>query len=150
MRILEAVTLLCEDLQKSPALRIVFSFKDGTWMLVGKSSSAESDMPPVRAYPDDRTPEVIEVEGIPCDQAGAPLSDAKKVQRFLPAELIAGFNLLEADPKTLARVRQVLSRESDSPAMRRPAPHPSEPAKGEAPSHAQHHLRMAEDGPSKT
>jgi hypothetical protein len=146
MRILEAVAMLCGELQKSPALRIVFSFKDGTWMLVGKSSGAELDISPVCAYPGKGTPEVVEVEGIPCDQVGTPLPDAKKVQRFVLAELIAGFDLLEADPKTLARVREALSGQRDSSAVARPAPHQSEPAKGEA--HAQRHLRMAEDGPA--
>ncbi len=150
MRILKAVTMLCEDLQKSPALRIVFSFKDGTCMLVGKSSGAELNSCPVRAFPDAETPEVIEVEGIPCDQAGTPLADAKKAQRFLLAELIAGFDLLEADPKTLARVRQALLGQGDSPALGQTAPRQSEPAKSAAHSHAQHHLRMREDGPSVT
>jgi hypothetical protein len=108
MRILEAAVLLCEELQKSPALRIVFSFKDRTWLLVGKSSGAASDMCPVRVFPAKGKPEVVEVEGISCDQAGNPLPDAKKVQRFLLAELMTGFDLIEADPKTPARVRQAL------------------------------------------
>ena len=109
MRILEAATLLCQEMQKLPALRIVFSFKDGTRLLVGKSSGAASDMPRVHVFPEEGVPELVEVEGIPCDQEGSPLPNGKKVQRFLLAEQMVGFDLLEADATTLARVRQRLS-----------------------------------------
>jgi hypothetical protein len=79
-------------------------------------------MCPVHVFPEAGAPEVIEVEGIPCDPVGSPLPDAKKVQRFLLAEMICGFDLLEADPKTLARVRETLSGAGGhSPAARRPS-----------------------------
>ncbi|MGD1002205.1 MAG: hypothetical protein ABSA67_16075 [Candidatus Brocadiia bacterium] len=149
MRIFDAAAMLSEELHAFPTLRIVFSFKDGTRMLVGKSSGTESDPCALRAHPNAASPEVIEVEGFACDQAGNLLPDAKKMQRFFPADLIAGFDLIEAHPKTLARVRQALfgqgehSSAAQPPARREPAP-----AKAGAPSPEQSHLRMAEDGPS--
>jgi hypothetical protein len=141
---------LSEELQAFPALRIVFSFKDGTRMLVGKSSGAESDLCALRAHPNAASPEVIELEGFACDQAGSLLPDAKKMQRFFPAELIAGFDLIEAHPKTLARVRQTLSGGGEhSPAAQRPAQREPAPSKGGAQSSELSHLRMAEDGPAR-
>ena len=151
MRIFDVAVLLSEELQTSPALRIVFLFKDGTRMLVGKSSGAESDLHALRAYPGDAAQELVELEGLACDQAGNLVPDAKKVQRFVPADLIAGFDLIEADPKTLNRVRQAFAGEGRRAA---PAPRPAQPdpveTKGAMNSPAPEHLRLAEDGKSQT
>ncbi|MGO8703868.1 MAG: hypothetical protein ACLQVA_08620 [Candidatus Brocadiia bacterium] len=146
MRIIAAAAMLSEELQAFPALRIIFSFKDGTRMLVGKASGTQADPGALRAHPNAASPEVIEVEGFACDQAGSLLPDAKKMQRFFPVELVAGFDLIEAHPKTLARVREALAGAGEhSPAARRePAP-----AKVGAPSPEQPQLRMAEDGRSR-
>jgi len=145
MNLLEAAVVLCEELKKSPALRIVFSFRDGTSMLVGKSAGVELDKCPVRAYPSVDAPEVIELEGIPCDQAGNPLLDAKKAQRFMLAELLTGFDLLEADPVSLARVQKALGGQcADRAAARPPAAH--EPAAEKSVSHEPFHMLETEAG----
>ena len=121
MKLLEAAMALCDQLPESPALRIVFSFRDGTWVLVGKAAGMEMARRPVCVYPEEGTPEVVGIEGIPCDQAGNPLSDAKKVQRFMLADLLTGFALLEADPTALDRVQEVLTGQAQTPpAARRP------------------------------